>query len=167
MVRTIKGRVWKLGHSINTDLITPTKYMSLPLDEMKEHALEPIMPQFAGEVKPGDVIVAGKNFGCGSSRETAVTVLKALRIGAVVAESFARIFFRNAIAQGLPILTLPGAPEHFDQGEEIQVDMEKATVKNLGRDVQFQGEPMSQDMLVILRKGGILALLKEKMGSTA
>jgi 3-isopropylmalate/(R)-2-methylmalate dehydratase small subunit len=156
------AKVWKFGDNIDTDVITPTKYLSLPLYEMKKHTLEPINPKFAKEVQAGDIIVAGKNFGCGSSRETAVMVLKALKIGAIVAESFARIFFRNSIAQGMPILTCPHALKYFEEGEKVVLDIKKAVVKNIDQGNLIQGIPLAPDMLDILKKGGILSMLKEK-----
>lgn len=163
MATLIRGKIWKFGDNIDTDVITPTKYLSLPHEEMKDHTLEPINPRFAKEVQPGDIIVAGRNFGCGSSRETAVTALKALKVGAVIAESFARIFFRNSIAQGLPILTCPQAPQYFEEGDEAELDIKQATVKNVSQDNLIQGIPLAQDMLDILEKEGILSLLKEKI----
>lgn len=166
MIDRIKGQVWKLGDNIDTDVITPTKYLSLPMQEMKNYALEPILPQFAAEVKPGDVIVAGKNFGCGSSRETAVTALKALKVGGIVAESFSRIYFRNAIAQGLPILTLQGANSFFEQGDMIELDLKEAQVRNLSRSQEHKAVPLTDDMLAIINQGGILALLKKQMTET-
>lgn len=163
MATLIRGKIWKFGDNIDTDVITPTKYLSLPHEEMKDHTLEPINPRFAKEVQPRDIIVAGRNFGCGSSRETAVTALKALKVGAVIAESFARIFFRNSIAQGLPILTCPQAPQYFEEGDEAELDIKQATVKNVSQDNLIQGIPLAQDMLDILEKEGILSLLKEKI----
>ena len=163
MATLIRGKIWKFGDNIDTDVITPTKYLSLPHEEMKDHTLEPINPRFAREVQPGDIIVAGRNFGCGSSRETAVTALKALKVGAVIAESFARIFFRNSIAQGLPILTCPKAPQYFEEGDEAELDIKQATVKNVSQDNLIQGIPLAQDMVDILEKEGILSLLKEKI----
>ena len=161
MGRLIRGKIWKFGDNIDTDVITPTKYLSLPLEEMKNHIFEPINPRFANEVQPGDIVVGGKNFGCGSSRETAVTALKALKIGAVVAESFARIFFRNAIAQGVAILTCPQVSKHFEEGDEVELDIKKAIVTNINQDNLIQGIPLAPDMLDILEQGGILSLLKE------
>ena len=166
MIEKIKGQVWKLGDNIDTDVITPTKYLSLPMEEMKNYALEPVLPQFAAEVKPGDVIVAGKNFGCGSSRETAVTALKALKVGGIVAESFSRIYFRNAIAQGLPILTLQGAPSFFEQGDMAELDLKEAQVRNLTRSREHKAVPLTDDMLAIINQGGILSLLKKQMTET-
>lgn len=163
MKNLIRGKAWKFGDSIDTDVITPTKYLSLPVEELKTHVLEPINPQLAQDIRPGDIIVGGKNFGCGSSREQAVMALKAVQIGAIVAESFARIFFRNAIAQGLPILTCPQASQYFEEGDEVELDIKKATVTNISRNNVIQGVPLTQDMLEILDKGGIIALLKEKV----
>jgi 3-isopropylmalate dehydratase small subunit len=161
MSRLIKGSVWKFGDNIDTDVISPTKFIDLSLEELKRHALEEINPKFPKEVRPGDLVVAGKNFGCGSSREQAATVLKSLGVGAVIAESFARIFLRNAIAHGLPILVCPRSSEYFEEREELEVDIEKATVKKIIQGKVFEGVPLSQDMLDILKKGGILPLLKE------
>lgn len=161
MDNPIKGRVWKFGDNIDTDVISPTKFIDLPMEELKAHALEEVHPEFAREVRQGDLVVAGKNFGCGSSREQAVTVLKTLGVGAVVAESFARIFLRNAIAHGLPVLVCPGVSQHFHEGEEVEVDIETATVKKPDQGSTFEGIPLSEEMLDILRKGGILPLLKE------
>lgn len=161
MQSLIRGRIWKFGPNVDTDLIAPSKFIDLPLDEMKRHALEEIHPRFTREVRPGDVVVAAGNFGCGSSREQAVTVLKALGVGAVVAESFARIFLRNAVAHGLPVLVCPGASERLEEGEELEVDMEKAVARKTADGTLLRGVPLSPDMLDILRKGGILPLLKE------
>lgn len=163
MVTLIRGKIWKFGDNVDTDVITPTKYLSLSLEELKDHVLEPANPRFAKEVQPGDIVVGGRNFGCGSSREHAVTALKSLKIGAVIAESFGRIFFRNAIAQGLPILTCPLAPKYFEEGDEAELDVKEATVKNISQDNLIRGIPLAQDMLVILEKGGILSLLGEKL----
>ncbi|MGD8227884.1 MAG: 3-isopropylmalate dehydratase [Desulfobacteraceae bacterium] len=161
MDKLIKGRVWKFGDNIDTDVISPTKFIDLPMEELKAHALEEINPKFPKEVGSGDLVVAGKNFGCGSSREQAATVLKALGVGAVVAESFARIFLRNAIAHGLPILVCPDVSQNLEEGEELEVNIEKAIVKKINQGTVFEGMPLSKDMLDILRKGGILPLLKE------
>jgi len=163
MASLTRGKVWKFGDNIDTDVITPTKGLSLPLDEMKMHTLEPINPRFAKEVQPGDIIVSGKNFGCGSSRETAVTALKALKVGAIVAESFARIFFRNAIAQGLAILTIPEAPQYFEEGDEVELDIKAGTARHINQENPIQGIPLAPDMLAMLEKGGILPLLQERV----
>lgn len=157
-----QGKVWIFGDNIDTDVITPGKYIHLPLDELKTHAMKPIHPGFAGDVKPKDVIVAGKNFGCGSSREHAVTVLKSLGLGGVVAVSFARLYLRNAVAHGFPVLIVPQVDAHFEEGDEALVDMEKACITNLRQNRVLQGTPLSADMLAMIKKGGILSLLKTR-----
>ena len=118
------GRVWKYGENVNTDVIFPGKYTYSVLDpeEMAGHALEDLDPDFAGSVQPGDVVVAGKNFGCGSSREQAATCLKFAGVQAVIAKSFARIFFRNAINQGLPVIQCPEAVDGISDNEKIAID---------------------------------------------
>jgi len=164
METIIRGRVWKFGNDINTDLISPGKYLAATIDVIKEHALEAVNPRFAKEVQKGDILVAGKNFGCGSSRESAPQALKALGIEAVVAESFARIFFRNAVAIGLPVLACPSVSQSFAEGETLELDLEKAQIRNMGRNISLQGNPLPQEMLEVLKKGGITSLLKEMFG---
>ena len=166
-MKMIQGRVWKLGNDINTDLISPGRYLAAPIEEIKEHVLEAINPRFAQEVRKGDVVVGGKNFGCGSSRESAPQALKALGVAAVVAESFARIFFRNAVAVGLPVLACPSVSQSFEEGETLELDLEKAEVKNRARGTSLQGSPLPQQMLDVLNKGGIPALLKDIFGKGA
>lgn len=161
MVRLIRGRVWKFGDDIDTDVITPGIYLDAPMDEMRKHVLEVVNPRFASEVRPGDIIVAGRNFGCGSSRETAPEAIKALGIGAVVAASFARIFFRNAIAIGLPIISCPNVAETFDEGQELELDLTNARVRNVTTGAVLQAEALAPEMLDVLTKGGIASLLEE------
>ena len=156
----IHGKVWLFGDNVDTDVITPGVYVDAPMEEMKKHVLEALNPNFPKEVKPGDIIVAGKNFGCGSSRETAPDAIKALGVRAVIAESFARIFFRNAISIGLPVLPCPGAPGTFREGEEAELDVSGAKVKNLSSNKILQGQPLAKDILDILSRGGTLPLLK-------
>jgi 3-isopropylmalate/(R)-2-methylmalate dehydratase small subunit len=156
-----RGRVWLFGDNVDTDVITPGIHVDASMEEMKKHVLEALNPKFPKEVKAGDIIVAGKNFGCGSSRETAPDAIKALGIGAVVAESFARIFFRNAVSIGLPVLPCPGVSGAFREGEEAGVDVPRATVTNLSSSRTLQGQPLAKDILDILSQGGTLSLLKE------
>jgi len=160
----IQGRVWKVGDQINTDLITPGQYLTAPLEEVRKHVLEAINPRFAKEAREGDILVAGKNFGCGSSRESAPRALKALGISAVVAESFARIFFRNAVAIGLAVVPCPGVSRSFEEGETLELDLESAGAKNLNRKIQLQGKALPKEMLEVLKRGGITPLLKEMFG---
>ena len=156
-----RGKVWKLGNHVDTDAITPGKYMSGPEAELMKHVLEVINPKFAREVKPGDMIVAGTNFGCGSSRESAPAALKTLGIGAVVAESFARIFFRNAIAIGLPAITCPEVSALFADGDELELDLVSGKITNLTRGKTVYAQPLPEQMLEVLSQGGILPLLKQ------
>jgi 3-isopropylmalate/(R)-2-methylmalate dehydratase small subunit len=161
MMNSIRGKVWLFGDNVDTDVITPGVYVDAPLEEMKKHVLEALNPRFPKEVKAGDIIVAGKNFGCGSSRETAPDAIKALGVGAVIAESFARIFFRNALSIGLPVLPCPGASGAFREGEEAELDVSGAKVTNLSSNRILQGQPLAKDILDMLSKGGTLSLLKE------
>ena len=155
-----KGRVWKFGENIDTDVIIPTKYLELPFEEMIKHVMEPLNPGFAREMQAGDIIVAGKNFGCGSSREQAPLALKSLGISAIIAESFARIFFRNAITIGLPALTCEGIGKYVKQGDMLLVDVESGQIQNLTTYYTLAVKPPTQQMLEILRAGGAISLLK-------
>src|SRR5512143_1221052 len=119
----IKGRVWKFGDNINTDVMAPGFVFNAPWEEVKKVILH-IHPRFSKEVNPGDVIVAGKNWGCGSSREQATSNLKRLGLSCVVAESFGRIFFRNAVALALPAIVCPGVSTAFEEGDELELDLE-------------------------------------------
>ncbi len=162
----IRGRVWKFGDDVNTDVIYPGKYLPLTDPaEMAQHAFEGLRPEFAKEVRPGDIVVAGKYFGCGSSREQAATCLKALGIGAVLAESFARIFYRNAINQGLPILVCPGIAAQVEEGHELEVDLSTGTVRNLTTGVTLQAQPLPDFVLEILEAGGLIPWLKRRLQS--
>jgi len=161
MLTTVRGKVWKFGDNVDTDAITPSIYMDAPVEEMKKHVLETLNPRFSLDVRPGEVIVAGKNFGCGSSRETAPNAIQALGIAVVVAESFGRIFFRNAIAIGLPIIVCPKVSNIFQDGEEAALNIPQAVVKNLTRGSTLSGEILAKDILEILLAGGIIGLLKD------
>jgi 3-isopropylmalate dehydratase small subunit len=162
MLQVIRGRVWKFGDQVDTDGITPGIYVDAPMAEMKKHVLESLNPRFPTEVKPGEIIVAGKNFGCGSSRETAPDAIKALGVAGVIADSFARIFFRNALAIGLPLLPCPGAAAAFEEGQEAELDIFQATVKNLSTGLLLQAQPLHVDILDIISNGGIFGLLKSQ-----
>lgn len=156
------GRVWKFGDNIDTDVISPGQYVSLPLEEQKPHCMEAVNPTFAKNVKPGDIVVAGRNFGCGSSRETAPEVLKELGVGAVVAESFARIFFRNAIAIGLPVLIVDGINKEVSEGDRLQLNLKTAEVKNLTTGKIMKGKPLIPLMIEIIEAGGSISLLQKR-----
>ena len=160
-LQPFKGKVWLFGDDISTDLLSPGACVFATEQVRRQHVLEAADPRFAREVQPGDVIVAGRNFGCGSSRESAPENLKLVGLGGVVAESFARIFFRNAVAIGLPVVACPGVVAAFAPGEEIELALDEATVRNLRTGQVLQAERLAPDMLQVLARGGILPLLRE------
>lgn len=159
----MKGRVWKYGDNINTDVIFPGKYTYTLMspEEMARHALEDLDPEFASQVKPGDVIVAGRNFGCGSSREQAAACLKAAGVQAVIARSFARIYFRNAINLGLPVIQCPEAVEALEKGDEIEVDLAAGEIRSLKGSFRFP--PFPESVIGILKAGGLIAFTRQKL----
>jgi len=160
----IRGRVWKLGDDVNTDLIIAGPHLTLrDMDLMASHVLEGVVPDFAKSVEPGDIIVAGKNFGCGSSREIAPALLKHLKIGAVVAESFARIFFRNAINLGLPVIECKGISNKVDDHQQLEVNLTLGGIRNLSTGEAYQGIKLPDFLLEIIEAGGALEALKRKM----
>ena len=161
-----KGRVWKYGDDVNTDVIFPGKYTYQPMEpaEMAEHAMEDVDPTFAKDVRAGDVIVAGKNFGCGSSREQAATCLKAAGVAAVIAPSFSRIFFRNAINNGLPAIELAGGTEEIATGDMIDIDFEGGVVRHKGSERRFP--PLPPELLAILNAGGLIPHVKKVLGKS-
>ena len=160
---SIQGKVWKYGDDVNTDVIFPGKYTYTITDrkEMAVHALEDLDPKFAKEVQPGDVVVAGRNFGCGSSREQAATCLKEAGVAAVVAASFARIFFRNAINEGLPLIECPEAIAAIEAGQPIEVDFEGGVLNAGGTSYRFPGIPES--VMGIVREGGLIAYVRKQV----
>ena len=150
----MKGKVWKYGDDIDTDLIIPGRYLVLTKkEELAEHAMEGIDPKFNKKVNPGDFIVGGKNFGCGSSREHAPLALQGVGIKCVIAESFARIFYRNAINVGLPVIT---ADIDVDEGDIVEVNVEEGTISNVTKDTQVKFKPFDPAMLDILENGGLV-----------
>jgi 3-isopropylmalate/(R)-2-methylmalate dehydratase small subunit len=159
----ISGRVWKYGDDVNTDVIFPGKYTYSISDrkEMAEHALEDLDPEFVKNVRPGDIIVAGKNWGCGSSREQAVICLKEAGVGAIVARSFARIYFRNCINEGLPIVTCD-AVDAVETGAEITIDFGAGRVTAPGGEYTFP--PLAPSVMEILDAGGLVPHVKHKLG---
>jgi 3-isopropylmalate/(R)-2-methylmalate dehydratase small subunit len=163
MESKLTGRVWKYGDDVNTDVIFPGKYTYSISDrkEMAQHALEDLDPDFVKQVREGDIIVAGKNWGCGSSREQAVICLKEVGVGAIVARSFARIYFRNCINEGLPIVTCD-AVDTVQSGDEITIDFEAGTVTTPGKDYTFP--PLPPSVMEILEVGGLVPHVKQKLG---
>jgi 3-isopropylmalate/(R)-2-methylmalate dehydratase small subunit len=158
----LSGRVWTFDHDISTDVLSPGQYAVDPVEVRKLHVLESVNPAFASEVAEGDVVVAGRNFGCGSSRETAAENLKALGVACVVAESFARIFMRNAVALGLPVVACKGVHEAFGDGDRIKIDLGTGRVVNAGDGKELQGDSLPPEMRNILAAGGILAVLGDQ-----
>ncbi len=160
----LEGRVHKFGDDINTDYIISGKYKfkTLDMQELAKHVMEDIDPSFVQRVRPGDFIAAGKNFGCGSSREQAPRALLAAGVRGILAKSFARIFFRNAINCGLFVVECD--TDSFETGDEVAVDLEKGEVRNLTRGVTFSVPPLPQVMITILREGGLVSYFK-KYGS--
>lgn len=156
----IRGRTWCFGDGISTDLLSPGQYAVDSLEVRKQHTLESVDPRFAAEVRPGDVVVAGRDLGCGSSRETAPENLKALGVACVVADSFARLFLRNAVAIGLPVLPCVGVSSAFTAGSHIEVDLATGEVRNIETGAVLRGEPLPESMRRILSAGGMLAILE-------
>ncbi len=159
MNRNFKGKVWKFGDDIDTDVIIPTQYLALPtVEEMKQYAFEPLRPELAALIQPGDLIVAGKNFGCGSSREQAPEVLCALGVKCVIAKSFARIFFRNAINNGLLLIESAELPDHCAEGDEVSVEINRQLACN-GR--SFPIPAMPDNLFMIIEDGGLVKSMKK------
>jgi 3-isopropylmalate/(R)-2-methylmalate dehydratase small subunit len=161
----IKGRVWKYGDDVNTDVIFPGKYTYTISDpqEMVRHALEDLDPRFATEVKLGDIIVGGKNWGNGSSREQAVTCLKEAGVAAIVARSFARIYGRNCINGALPALICPEAVDAVKDGEVIQIDMEAGTIRCAAG--MFYFPPLPPNVLAIIAAGGLIKYTQQQLAA--
>jgi 3-isopropylmalate/(R)-2-methylmalate dehydratase small subunit len=163
----IAGRVWKYGDGVNTDVIFPGKYtysLKEP-NEIAAHALEDLDPQFATDARPGDVIVAGRNWGNGSSREQAVTALIYKGIAAVVARSFARIYFRNGINQGLLLITCPEAVDAAQSGDTIEIDLVRNVIRLNASAYPFP--PLSATALGIINDGGLVPHIRKKLGLTS
>lgn len=156
-------KIWCYGDNINTDMLFPGKYTYTcsTAEEIKPHLLEDLDPSFAKNVKPGDVIFAGKNFGCGSSREQPVVGLKAVGIKAVVAESFARIFFRAAINQGLVLIECPEAVKSYHEGDTVELDIDNGTISVAGKTFSFPKLP--KEIIAIRNAGGLLNYTRAKL----
>lgn len=164
---TYVGRAWKYGDNVNTDVIFPGKYTYTVKDvaAMATHALEDLDPRFAGEVKPGDIIVGGSNWGCGSSREQAVTAVVAAGVRVLVARSIARIYFRNAVNGGLLPVVCPQAVDAIQDGEQISVDPEAYTVTCAAGTFSFP--PLSPSLKAILEAGGLIPMLQRRLAAEA
>ena len=160
----LKGKVHKFGDDVNTDEIIPARYLNTsdPM-ELAKHAMEDADPEFVNKMQPGDFIVAGKNFGCGSSREHAPIALKAAGIAAVIAPSFARIFFRNAFNMGLPIFECPEAAAAIDAGQEISVDLDTGVIIDVTTGKQYHSQAIPPFMQQLIADGGLMAFVKKQL----
>ena len=156
------GKVWVLGDDIDTDIIIPTEYLALKtIDDMKQYGFSPLRPELAGQIQPGDIIVAGKNFGCGSSREQAPEVIKALGIPCIIAKSFARIFYRNALNNGLLLLEQPELHDVVKEGDTITV--------TVNEDVDYNGKKypiasLPENLMEIIEAGGLVRAMRRRNG---
>ena len=163
MSETFTGKVWVLGDDIDTDIIIPTEYLALKtVQDMAPYAFSPLRPELASQIKPGDMIVAGKNFGCGSSREHAPLVIKVSGISCVIAETFARIFYRNAINIGLPIIECPEAAKDIRDGDEVEVDFDSGIIYNRTSGKQYQGQAFPEFMQKIIKAEGLINYINQK-----
>jgi 3-isopropylmalate/(R)-2-methylmalate dehydratase small subunit len=160
----IKGTVWKYGDNVDTDAIIPARYLNMSEPEdLARHCMEDIDAAFVGAVQPGDLIVAGENFGCGSSREHAPLAIKGSGVSCVVASSFARIFYRNAINVGLPILECPAAIAGTEKGQQLGVDLKSGRVRNLTTGQLYQAEPYPPFMMAIIDAGGLVPYTRQRL----
>ena len=159
-----KGRVFKYQDNVDTDVIIPARYLnSTSGEELAKHCMEDIDKEFATKVQYGDIIVARKNFGCGSSREHAPLAIKCSGISCVIADTFARIFYRNAINIGLPIIECKEAAESIEAGDEVEVDFDTGVIVNKTKNQSFQGEAFPEFMQNIINAGGLIAYVNNKL----
>ena len=159
-----KGRIWKFGNDVNTDEIIPARYLNTSdPDELAKHCMEDADPEFPGKVQKGDIIVAGSNFGCGSSREHAPIALKAAGIACVIAGSFARIFYRNSFNMGLPILECADIFENVEEGDVIEVSLDKGVIMLQKDGTILQAEPVPEFMQALIKEGGLMNYVAKKI----
>jgi 3-isopropylmalate/(R)-2-methylmalate dehydratase small subunit len=158
-----KGTVFKYADNVDTDVIIPARYLNTTDPaELASHCMEDIDKDFIVTVQPGDIIVAQKNFGCGSSREHAPIAIKAAGVGCVIAETFARIFYRNAINIGLPIMECPKAAEEIEAGDQVEVDFAAGKIYDLTKNTSYQGQPFPAFMQKIIAEGGLIPYINQK-----
>ncbi len=159
-----KGKAWKFGDDIDTDAIIPARYLNTSdPDELAGHCMQDADPDFVKKVASGDFIVGGKNFGCGSSREHAPLAIKHAKVAAVIADSFARIFYRNSFNMGLPILESPEASAAIQQGDELEVDLESGLITNHSRGQTYRAQPIPEFMRSLLNLGGLIPYVQQKL----
>ena len=160
----IKGTAYKFGDNVDTDQIIPAKYLvTTDPKELAKHCMEIADADFPSKAKPGDIMIAGKNFGCGSSREHAPISIKGLGLGLIIAESFARIFFRNCINIGMPILECPEAAREANAGDQIEVDLDSGTIKNLTQKKSYTAQPFPEFMQQIINAGGLMPYVQKRL----
>ncbi len=158
-----EGRVFKFGSNVDTDVIIPARYLNVPDPaELAKHCMEDIDKEFVNKVSEGDIIVADKNFGCGSSREHAPIAIKAAGVSCVIAETFARIFYRNAINIGLPIIECPEASKAIEEGDRIEVDFDSGKIYNKTKNEEYQGQAFPEFMQKIISNGGLINYINNK-----
>lgn len=159
-----QGKSWKFPDDVDTDVIIPARYlMTQDEDELASHVMEDIDPEFAQKVEKGDLIVAGKNFGCGSSREHAPIAIKAAGVNCIVAESYARIFFRNAINIGLPIVECPEAAQEAEEGDELEIDTQEGWVRNTRTGKSYEAKPYPDYIQDIIDQGGLMEAVTKRV----
>ena len=152
-----EGRVFKFGSNVDTDVIIPARYLNVPNpSELAKHCMEDIDKEFVNKVSEGDIIVADKNFGCGSSREHAPIAIKAAGVSCVIAETFARIFYRNAINIGLPIIECPEAAKGIEEGDQVEVDFDSGMIYNKTKGTEYKGQAFPEFMQKIISNGGLI-----------
>ncbi len=163
--RIIKGKVVKLGDYVNTDVISPGRWMREGLEVLRLHTMEAIRPDFYKDVQPGDILVGGRNFGCGSHREPATAIMEVLGIAAIVADSVARLYYRNAIAFGIPVFAVEGISRMVEEGEELEITLgaERVTFRNTTRGGELSALPIPETMAKVLEAGGVYKLLKQRL----
>ena len=162
----IQGKVWRFGNDVDTDLIIPARYLNTSdPHELAAHCMEDADPKFVSKIKPGEIIVAGKNFGCGSSREHAPVAIKTAGISCVIAASFARIFYRNSINLGLPILESPEASRAISEGDLVEVDLTTGKINDLTLGLVFQAVPFPPFMQELINAGGLIGFVKTRTKS--
>jgi len=159
----LKGRVWKYGDNVDTDVIIPARYLNTSNPrELAAHVLEGLDPKFAEKVKKGDIIVAGENFGCGSSREHAPLAIKAAGVSCVIAKSFARIFYRNAINIGLPIIEAPDAVERIADGDVLEIELLSGIIRNVTQDEEYRFSAFPAFIQEIIESGGLVNYTRKR-----
>ncbi len=159
----LKGKAWRFKDNVDTDVIIPARYLNTSdPKELASHCMEDIDKEFTKKISAGDIIVAGKNFGCGSSREHAPIAIKNSGISCVIAESFARIFYRNSINMGLPIFESAEASEKIAEGDEIEVDAEAGVIKNITKGEEYKAQPMPEFIQKIIKLGGLMEYVKQE-----